>query len=144
MSRLIDAGSGWNREDEEFVVVMPSRLGGKPTIGHRRISTQQVADLYWHFGGFDELKSYELTEKQVVIAVWFEARYGTRMRRARWKEWLDDNDARLWSAKTYGVPANPPTAYGLLARDPVVDDDGENHSGADEEAESQIEHREKR
>jgi len=98
-------------EEQPYVVVMPSRLGGTPTIGHRRISTEQVADMYWHNGFDDLIDGYDVTEREVVIAVWFEARYGTRMRRRRWKEWLDENDARLWSSKTYGEPINPPTAY---------------------------------
>ena len=96
------------REEEAFVVVMPSRLGGSPTIGHTRLSTEMVADLYWQ-GGFSYLTiGYALTERQVVVAVWFEARYGTRMRRRRWKEWLDDNDDKLWSPDTYGKPDVPP------------------------------------
>jgi len=101
-----------NRDNEEFVVVMPSRLGGTPTIGHRRISTEQVADMYWHNGFDDLIDGYDLTEKQVVIAVWFEARYGTRMRRRRWKKWLEANDLKLWSPRTYREPADPPTREG--------------------------------
>jgi uncharacterized protein (DUF433 family) len=95
-------------QEEAFVVLMPGRLSGKATIGHRRISTEMVADWYWELG-FDELVSgYDLTHGEIVVAVWYEARYGTRTRRKRWADWLEANEAKLWSPSFYGPPEAPP------------------------------------
>ena len=95
--------------EQPFVVMRPGRLGGRPTIGHRRLSTEMIADMYWHMG-FGELNdSYDLTHGEIVVAVWYEARYGTRARRKRWAEWLEVNDARLYSPTFFGIPEAPPT-----------------------------------
>lgn len=100
---------GYQSGEAAFVAVMPGRLGGKPTVGHSRLSTAMVADYYWNVG-YDEVQSmYELTLGEVVVAVWFEARYGSRTHRKRWAEWLAENEAQLWSPSHHGNPQAPPT-----------------------------------
>jgi len=104
----------YDAAEEAFIVLMPGRLSGQATVGHRRISTQQVADTYWHHG-FEELESgYDFTLAEVVIAVWYESRYGTRTRRKRWSDWLEANAAKLWSPNFYGAPDIPPTKESAL------------------------------
>lgn len=100
---------GYESGEQAYVVVMPGRLGGSPTIGHRRLNTEMIADLYWEYGMDEPTEGYDLTPGEVVTAVWFEARYGTRSRRQRWKGWLDANQSQLWSPSMYGAPTRPPT-----------------------------------
>lgn len=98
------------REKRPVIVCHPGRMGGNPTIGHSRLPVDAVASTYWHYG-FDEVLAMwdYLTEDDVMVCCWYQARHGTRTWRQRWKEWLTDNEAALWGPNTYGKAELPPT-----------------------------------
>ena len=94
--------------EEAYVVILPGRMGGRPTIGHRRLTTHMIADMYWSMGFQELIDMYNLTHGEIVVAVWYEARYGGRTHRKRWAEWLEVNDPKLYSPSIFGNPAPPP------------------------------------
>jgi uncharacterized protein (DUF433 family) len=109
IDRAFEFKTTYSGGEEPFVVLMPGRRSGAATIGHRRIDTEMVADFYWSGGVDDLIDGYDLTMAEIVVSVWYEARYGSRTRRKRWKDWLEANEAKLWSPDFYGTPELPPT-----------------------------------
>ena len=96
MSRTCD-------RDEPVIVVHPGRMGGQPTVGHSRLTADLIASSYWQVGYDETIKCWpHLDRDDVLVACWFQARYGTRTWRRRWKKWLDVADMALWSPSTYG------------------------------------------
>lgn len=87
------------------VWVDPRRMAGQPCIFGTRIPTEQVADLYWYHGLAECVRMWELSRDQVVGAVWFESRYGSKRMRQRFGGWAEENQYWLWS----GWPHLPPT-----------------------------------
>jgi uncharacterized protein (DUF433 family) len=59
---------------------------------------------------------YGLTRPEVLICCWFEARYGSKRRRAQWSAWLDLVEPRLCGAVVdYAAVPDPPDRSQLEA-----------------------------
>lgn len=100
--------------NETVIVVHPGRMGGEPTIGHSRLPAEMIARTYWQLGFDEVLRMWDYLDKDdVLIACWFQARFGTRSQRARWKDWLSGADMALWSGD-FSTVELPPTEKALV------------------------------
>jgi uncharacterized protein (DUF433 family) len=84
-------------------------MSGEPCIDNHRITTNLIASVWWD-GEYD-LKyitsNWELDKGSVLVACYYEARYGSRIWRKRWKEWLKDNEGILWNGYYSSCPMPP-------------------------------------
>lgn len=83
---------------ETAIVVHPGRMGGQPTIGHSRLTADLIASSYWDLGYDETIYLWDYLDRDdVLVACWYQARFGPRKWRQRWKDWLDVADIALWS-----------------------------------------------
>lgn len=89
----------------ECVWVAPTRCGGDPCIGGTRITTSMAASAVWNrfygdgsvYGAQEFADDYGLTERQVLIACWYEAVYGrNRALRKAWAKWAEEFQTGLY------------------------------------------------
>lgn len=100
----------------DFIVQMPGRMGGTPTLGHSRMPAEQVAFAVWdgdvaEYEGLD----WDYSRRQVLIACWWFVRTYAESRRKKlravadaWADWYDAAFPLLW-AKGDELPPLPPT-----------------------------------
>jgi uncharacterized protein (DUF433 family) len=63
-------------------------------------------------------EEYDTTRAGVLVACWFEAKYGGRARRRAFREWAEQVEGDLWAAKTlidYDAIPNPTVAGNVAA-----------------------------
>ncbi|MEO3856185.1 DUF433 domain-containing protein [Acrocarpospora sp. B8E8] len=96
-----------------YIVIDPAQNFGQPAIARTRVQIAHIID--WLESGDlvhvvqDE---YGLTRADLLVACWFEARYGTGAHpRDEWLDWLEDHEPALWSAKGYEEIPFPPMKH---------------------------------
>ena len=91
--------------ERAHVRVEPGVRVGKPCIGGTRIDTECVANVVWQ--GLDPVGpdwyASSLTREEVLVACWYEARYGPKRWRRAWREW------RLRYESNRALTAYPPS-----------------------------------
>ncbi len=97
-------------KEHHFVSISPSVKFGYPCVDNNRITVEMVAQIWWE--GSQTLegikKSWpDLNRGVVLVACWYMARYGTRLWRKRWKDWLKIADIELWNMR-YKTCLMPP------------------------------------
>lgn len=93
-----------------FVSVQPGMKFGEPCINGHRLPTQLIAETVMFNGGEEAMDWYDITRDEVMVACWFEARYGGRKIRKLWQAWLDEHEGTLWhstSERWAAVPFPP-------------------------------------
>lgn len=93
------------------VSVHPAIHFGRPCIAGRPVDT--IAEMVWVGESVATVAAeYDLARADVLIACWYQARYGdTTVRRPwrkRWSAWADSVEADLWHGRHDCVP-DPPT-----------------------------------
>lgn len=92
---------------ETYVRVDPAVRFGRPNVGGA--SVEVLADAIWVGEPVDEVAAeYNLTAAQVLVACWYQARYGTKAWQRRWAQWRLDNEYLLWNGQPEKV-ADPPS-----------------------------------
>jgi uncharacterized protein (DUF433 family) len=93
-----------------YVSVQPGMKSGVPCIAGRRLPTELIASMYVAEGGWEVVADrYEITRDDVMVACWFEARYGrSKRRRKAWAGWLADVEGRLWESQDWTDVPFPP------------------------------------
>ncbi len=91
------------------VSVQPGMMSGSPCIAGHRLTTEQIAGLVWTHGIEEVQHGWDyLSRPQILVACWFESRYGTRSKlRRAWKEWLAENSGLMWLGDWESVPTPP-------------------------------------
>jgi uncharacterized protein (DUF433 family) len=82
-----------------YVVVSPRHNFGRPMVDGVPIEVLVGAVA----AGEDPTavaEEYDTTRAGVLVAVWFEAKYGGRARRRTFREWAEQVEGALWAAKT--------------------------------------------
>jgi len=95
------------------ITIYPSMKFGQPCVDHHRITAEHMAMVWW--SGNYELKYLEdnwpgMSRGAVLVACWYMARYGTRMWRKRWKDWLYVAETELWYSRYDTCPMPPQQA----------------------------------
>lgn len=94
---------------ETVIVAHPGRMGGQPTIGHSRLTAELIASTYWRLGIDEVFAMWDYLDRaDVLVACWYQTRFGTRTWRRRWSDWLDVADMALWSPGSYDEIPLPP------------------------------------
>lgn len=99
-----------DKPDRPYIVLDPAQNFGHPAIARTRVQIAHIID--WLESG-DPVAvvqdEYGLTREDLLVACWFEARYGTGAHpRDDWLDWLEDWEPTLWGAKDYdGIPLPP-------------------------------------
>ena len=99
------------KEERHLITIYPSMKFGQPCIDHRRITVEQVAEIWWY--GSMTLEEMErawagINRGAVLVCCWYMARYGSRTWRNRWKDWLEFADVELWYGKYKTCPMPHP------------------------------------
>ena len=83
---------------------------GYPSIEGHRIDTRMVAEHSSTLGGESAMDTWDLTRDEVMVACWFEARYGSRGLKRLWREWLARWETTLWHSheKAWAAVPFPP------------------------------------
>lgn len=98
-----------DRTDRAYVAIDPAVVFGRPCIASRRVETEKVADrIYYGFPLSEVAGLWELTEREVMVACWYEACYGRRRFKNWWSEWGKDAVEKLWHVD--GPLPEPPPA----------------------------------
>lgn len=96
--------------DRPYIVLDPAQNFGQPAIGSTRV---KVADILGWLDAGESVatieEEYGASREDVLVACWFEARYGTGAHpRDEWLDWLEEWEPTLWSAKGYDMIPLPP------------------------------------
>lgn len=95
-------------EERPHVRVDPAQRFGRPTV--KGLSTDMIASQVLVGASVEEVMAeYGVNREDVLVACWFEARYGSRRFRQAWKDWmtLGQAEALLWR-REYGRVMDPP------------------------------------
>ena len=97
-------------KERHLITIYPDTKFGEPTIDHHRIRAEQMATAWWN--GSETLKGIEenwpgINRGAVLVCCWYMARYGSRIWRKRWKEWLEIADTELWYGRYKTCPMPP-------------------------------------
>lgn len=100
--------------DEEKVAavwVAPGRCGGSPCIYGTRLTTQAIARIAWD-AGVDGVRGFypQLSEAQVFVACWYEAKYGDPRWKKRLGPWVKEWQDAMWRGDWSAVPPPPKAA----------------------------------
>lgn len=91
---------------ETFIRVDPSVNFGRAQIGGACV--ESVAGMVWAGEPLDVVAGgYDLTTAQVLVACWYQARYGTSTWCSRWGDWARAAEPRLWHG-THDQVDDPP------------------------------------
>ena len=99
------------KKERHEITICPGMKFGVPCIDGVRMRAEQVADMWWNGDTLERLNSAWdfLNRGAVLVCCWYMARYGSRMWRKRWKEWLEIADRELWEGH-YDCPMPPQKA----------------------------------
>ena len=96
--------------ERHAVTIDPSLFFGLPTIDHRRMTAQQVAEAWWTGGlTLEEIENawMGMNRGAILVACWYMTRYGSRTWRKRWAEWMKIADVKLWYGRYSSCPMPP-------------------------------------
>lgn len=95
------------------VWVHPGRYHGEPCVDGHRLPTQMIAEHVFDGTGDSAEDTWDITTHEVLVACWFEARYGkSRKIRKYWADWLEATGPILWKSKPQDWDRVPlPPAY---------------------------------
>lgn len=114
------------RSDTPYVSVMPGMYHGEPCVNGHRLPTRMIADHVFDGAGGTAEDTWDITRDEVLVACWFEARYGkSRTMRQAWRPWLERADPVLWHSTKEawaGMPM-PPTREDAAAPAAVQSDE---------------------
>ncbi len=106
-------------QEHHTITIVPGMKCGYPCIDGIRMTVAQVANMWWDGSTLEELGSWDfLTRGSVVVCCWYQARYGSRTWRKRWKVWLQIADRELWDGH-YDCPM-PSQKQSLPTKDVVI------------------------
>lgn len=92
---------------EHFISLDPAMRSGRATINHTRMPAEVLADYVWAGDSAEYVAEvYEVDRADVLVACWYQARWGTRTWRRRWADWLETADEALWHSR-YDIPDPP-------------------------------------
>lgn len=91
------------------VWVHPGRYHGEPCIEGHRIPTRMVAEHVYYGTGDSAEFTWDITRDEVMVACWFEAKYGSRKLRRHWAEWLDAHAGLFWHSRDWDQIPYPPS-----------------------------------
>lgn len=97
--------------DEHFVSIDPARQSGRPCLNLTRITTETVAGCVLAGDNVDfvaEQYAPHLTRADVLLACWYQARYGAKLWRGPWAGWAQTVHADMWHGRWDAV-TDPPT-----------------------------------
>ncbi len=102
-----------------LITIYPDMISGEPAIDHHRIEAMQFAEAWWYSSlslKFVEQNWPGIDRGAVLVCCWYAARYGTRLWRKRWGEWLKIADGELWKGnyKTCTMPPQKGDAQGVM------------------------------
>lgn len=97
----------WNPDTDAYVWVDPGRQGGAPCIGGTRIPTDMVPGYVKHSGVDGMAHDYDLTPRQIVTALWYEAMHGRWSRVKKLRRWAEDAGMVLWHSEVETLPELP-------------------------------------
>ena len=93
---------------DAYVWIDPGRLSGQPCVGGHGLSCEQMADCYWAGWSIAEmLSNWDLSRPQLLVAWWYQAKYGGRVWKKRWGAWAEASFGALWKGD-YDAVENPP------------------------------------
>lgn len=91
---------------ETFIRVDPSVGFGHPMIGGAVVEV--VANAVWFGDRVDKVADqFGLSTAQVLVACWYQARYGTSTWTSRWGDWARTAEPHLWHG-THDQVDDPP------------------------------------
>ncbi len=98
-------------KERHLITVYPDMKFGEPCVDHHRIPAEMMARVWWN--GEFTVEGIErhwpgMNRGAVLVACWYQARYGTRLWGKRWKEWLTVAAGELWAGQYDSCPM-PPT-----------------------------------
>lgn len=99
------------RTQEPMITVNPAYYSGLPCI-RWRLSTDQFAETWWRGVTLAEIEANwpNIRKPEIVLACWYEAKYGRRTKRNKaWAKWADEVQGELWHLR-YDVPMPPQRA----------------------------------
>jgi uncharacterized protein (DUF433 family) len=88
--------------DRPHIIVDPAQNFGDPALGRSRVKVENLlerldADDSWE----DVADDHGLTRGDILVACWFEARYGSGPHpRDEWLDWLEAWEPNLWKASS--------------------------------------------
>lgn len=91
---------------DDYIVIDAGRLFGEPTIGHSRIDARMIAGAWWNGLAVGDM-DWGITRVGVIVACWYQARYGTATWRRRWEGWLKEHEQVIWRGNYDAVPLPP-------------------------------------
>lgn len=94
-------------EERHCITINPDLCSGQPTVDHQGITAELVARVWW--AGSMSLSEIEenwpgLNRGAVLVACWYQARYGGRTWRKRWQDWLKVANGELWHGNYASCP----------------------------------------
>ena len=95
--------------ERHFIAIEPGLMAGLPVVDRHRITAEQMANAWWSgltIKGIEE-NWPAMNRGAVLVACWYQARYGSRTWRKRWKEWLEIANDELWSGLYSTCPMPP-------------------------------------
>jgi transcriptional regulator with XRE-family HTH domain len=95
-------------EGRPHVRVEPPMKFGRPHI--RGISCDAIADVVLAEGVEAAMAEYTLRREDVLVACWFQGRYGRPRQRRLWRDWAEEAGGDMWHASTvdYARIPDPP------------------------------------
>ena len=101
---------------ESFIWLHPGRAAGLACINGRALTVEVIARCAWWGNGDRALElNFEITHAQLLLACWYQARYGTRTWRERWGEWQRKYEGQMAADNWDAVPMPP--AWGKVTRE---------------------------
>lgn len=92
--------------DRPHVVVDPAQNFGNPAVARTRIPTAAIVGVYVAGDTVEALlDDHALTREDLLVACWYEARYGARTE--EWAAWLEQWQGALWRREFEAVPLPP-------------------------------------
>ena len=99
---LVPPAETWHQPDRPMIVLDPGVNGGDPALYRSRVRVENILErLDAGDDPEDVAEDHGLTRGDVLVACWFDARYGVDDHpRKEWLGWWEQWEPSLWQAKT--------------------------------------------
>lgn len=95
--------------DRPHVRIDPAQAFGQPAV--KGVGVEHIAGMYLAGESIATVADeYGLTRADVLVACWYQGRYGSPRWRRLWREWAETAGAAMWNTRTvdYDQIPDPP------------------------------------
>lgn len=90
------------------VSIDPGVHFGEPCLAGRRLTTELIAKAWRNGMSIEDIAdNWEIERGDILVACWYQARYGSWTWRKRWADWLAMANGELWHGRYDTCPMPP-------------------------------------